>query len=198
MTTLIPAAGLIPSPATDTTTPRVIGLDLAAEVSGVALPSMTTVIKAPKKTGKTRTLADDLNRLSHIEREASGLLDAIDPHLVVIEDYAPGIRSAAAHRLAEISGAVRLACHRRQIPIALVNVMHLKIYATGTGGATKSQMATAALSRAGLEFPTEDECDAFWLRAMGMAALGHPIVDLPKAQRDALTKVAWPQAAASC
>lgn len=36
------------------------------------------------------------------------------------------------------------------------------------------------------------------VRAMGLDALGHPQVELPKAQRDALAKVAWPQAVASC
>lgn len=184
-----------PAPATaGAGTPRVIGFDLAADASGVALPDETHVIHAPKKTGKTRSLSDDLARLDHIATTADAILSAVAPHLVVIEDYAPGIKSAAAHRLAEISGAVRLACWRRQIPIALVNVMHLKIYATGSGKATKSQMATAALKRAGLEFATEDECDAWWLRAMGLDHLGHPLVELPKAQRDALAKVAWPEA----
>ncbi len=75
-----------------------------------------------------------------------------------------------------------------------MNLTHVKQYATGDGGATKSQMATAALSRAGLTFPTEDECDAWWMRAMGWDWLGHPVVDLPKAQRAVLAKVkGWPE-----
>jgi hypothetical protein len=52
------------------------------------------------------------------------------------------------------------------------------------------------LSRAGLVFPTEDECDAWWMRAMGWDWLGHPVVDLPKAQRAVLEKVkGWPEVA---
>lgn len=173
--------------------PRVIGLDLAAEISGVAHPGGTTAIRAPKKAGKTRTLTDDLTRLDHIEEAFLAILCTWMPDLVVIEDYAPGLRSAAAHRLAEISGVIRLACKRMNAPIALVNPMHLKIYATGTGGATKSQMATAAQGRAGLVFPTEDECDGWWLQSMGLDHLGHPVVDLPKLHRAALAKVAWPE-----
>lgn len=176
--------------------PRVVGLDLAAEQSGIAFPDdgTTAVITAAKVKGK-RTLADDLARLDRIAGYITDILAHYDVHLAVIEDYAPGIRSAAAHRLAEISGAVRLACWRAGVPIALVNPMHVKVYATGSSKATKSQMATAALKRAGLEFATEDECDAWWLRAMGLDALGHPVIDLPKTHRDALNKITWPEVA---
>lgn len=180
------------------TPPRVIGLDLAAEVTGVAGPGGTLVIRAPKAAGKKRTLADDLARLDHIASQVAWILFRSTPDLIVIEDYAPGIRSAAAHRLAEVSGVVRLACHRAGAPIALVNPMHLKVYATGSSKATKSEMATSALKRAGLEFPTEDECDAWWLRAMGLDHLGCPPVDLPKAQRAALDKITWPEVVAPC
>jgi Holliday junction resolvasome RuvABC endonuclease subunit len=175
----------------------VIGLDLAAERSGIAYPDGTTAaILAPKiKGARKRTLADDLARLDHIAAYVTDVLAHHETRLAVIEDYAPGIRSAAAHRLAEISGAVRLACWRAGVPVALVNVMHLKIYATGSGGATKSQMATSAQARAGLVFPTEDECDAWWLRAMGLDAVGQPVIDLPKLHRGALAKVTWPEMA---
>lgn len=181
------------APTTGAAGPAVLGLDLAAELTGVAGPGGTMVIRAPKAAGKKRTLADDLARLDHIASQIAWILLRARPDLAVIEDYAPGIRSAAAHRLAEVGGVVRHTCWRAGVPIALVNPMHLKVYATGSSKATKSEMATSALKRAGLEFPTEDECDAFWLRAMGLDQLGHPVVDLPKAQREALAKVVWPQ-----
>lgn len=170
-----------------------IGLDLSAECSGVALPDGTTfAIKAPKAAGKKRTLNDDLLRLDHVATIVEIELKQRRPALAVIEDYAPGIRSAGAHRLAEIGGVVRLACWRTQTRVALVNPTHLKIYATGNSRAEKRDMALAAYKRAGLEFPTDDQCDAWWLRAMGLDHLGHPLFGLPKSQRDALTKVAWP------
>jgi Holliday junction resolvasome RuvABC endonuclease subunit len=173
---------------------KVLGFDLAAERSGVALPDGTTLaITAPKVRGR-RTLADDLDRIDHIESRVQDVLVLHRPRLAVIEDYAAGLHSSAAHRLAEISGVVRLACYRAGIGVALVNPMHLKTYATGSSKATKSQMATAAQGRAGLVFPTEDECDAWWLRAMGLDHLGAPIVDLPKTHRAALDKVTWPEA----
>ncbi|MFB4306924.1 hypothetical protein [Actinomadura sp. GTD37] len=172
--------------------PRVIGLDLAAGRSGVALPDGTTLaICEPKIKGK-RTLLADLDRMDHITSEIERHLREQPVDLAVIEDYTPGIRSAAAHRLAEISGNVRLACHRAGAAVALVNTMHLKIYATGTAKAEKRDMSMAAYKRTGLEFPTDDECDAWWLRAMGLDRLGHPLVAMPKNRRAALDKVAWP------
>ncbi|WP_433426271.1 crossover junction endodeoxyribonuclease RuvC (plasmid) [Microtetraspora malaysiensis] len=177
------------------TLPRIMGLDLAAEQSGVALPDdTTTAITAPKASGKVRTLADDLNRMDHVDKAFRALLAVHRPHLIVIEDYANGIKGNPIHRLAEIGGLIRLACYREGVPIALVNIMHVKMYATGNSGATKSQMATAALSRAGLVFPTEDECDGWWMRAMGCEWAGHPIVTVPKAQREVLQRVkGWPE-----
>lgn len=175
--------------------PRVIGLDLAAEASGFALPDGTTrTILAPKlkPSGRKRTLTDDLARLDHIAGQVATYLALHEVDLAVIEDYAAGIKSSAVHRLAEIGGAVRLACYRAGVPIALVNVQHLKIYATGKGGATKTQMGVAAHSRAGLEFRNEDECDAWWLRALGLDHFGHPVVDMPQLNRAVLAKVHWP------
>lgn len=187
----------VPAPAPGTgrpaAGPRVIGIDLAAQSTGIALPDGTAfTILAPKPAGKKRALADDLARMDHIATEIGAVLSHA-PDLVVIEDYAAGIKSAAAHRLAEVGGVVRLACFRAHAPIALVNVMHLKIYATGKGRVEKGDMRIAALKRAGVEFTNDDECDAWWLRAMGLDHLGHPIVDLPQVQRAALDKVAWPE-----
>lgn len=176
------------------TAPRVIGLDLSAESTGVALPNgRTFTIKGPKPAGKRRTLADDLKRLNHIGAEIEEALAYQPADLAVIEDYAPGIRSAGAHRLAEVGGVVRLACHRNGVRIALVNNTHLKIYATGKGNAEKRDMAVEALKRADMEFPNSDECDAWWLRAMGLDHFGHPLVALPQLHRATLAKVTWPE-----
>lgn len=178
------------------TAPAVLGLDLAAESTGVALPDGSTLtIRPPRARGKKRTLLDDLDRIDHVGTAVAHLLATHHPALVVIEDYAPGIRSAAAHRLAEIGGVVRWACHSpMRIPVALVNVMHLKLYAAGSTKAEKRDMAIAAYKRAGAEFPNSDECDAWWLRAMGLRWLDHPIDgQMPKAHLAALYKTEWPQ-----
>lgn len=172
----------------------VLGLDLSCRSTGVArTDGSTETIAPPEPKGRKRTLGDDLTRLSVIAGRVEQAIDDDVPGLVVIEDYAPGIRSAAAHRLAEVGGVVRLSCYRARVPLALVNVMHLKRYATGATRADKGEMRLAALKRAGVEFPNDDECDAWWLRAMGLDHLGAPIVDLPAANREVLERVLWPE-----
>jgi Holliday junction resolvasome RuvABC endonuclease subunit len=171
-----------------------MGLDLAAAKSGVALPDGTTRLVAQPKikpSGRARTLVDDLQRMAHIADQITAYLAAWSPDLILIEDYTPGIKSAAAHRLAEIAGVVRLACFRSGARVVLVNPQHLKIYATGKGGAEKRHMALEAWKRTGLEFGTDDECDAWWLHAMGRDYLGHPLFDLPGRNREMLTGPAW-------
>lgn len=170
-----------------------MGLDLAAQLSGLALPDGTTTsVTAPPPRGKTRSLVDDLARLDHVTSAVEGFLDDFRPHLVVMEGYAPGIRSSAAHRLAEIAGAVRLACHRAHAPLAIVAPNQVKAYATGRASARKSDMVLALYKRAALELGTEDEVDAWWLRAMGADHLGHPVATLPAAHRAVLDRISWP------
>lgn len=177
-----------------TVRPRVIGLDLAANRSGVALPSGSTItLTAPAPARRERrTYADDMARLDYLAEAVTDLIGAFPPDLVVLEDYAAKLRSAAAHRLAEISGAARLAFHRAGVPVALVGPTQVKQYATGHGMSSKDDMGTALADRAGLTLATHDEVDAWWLRAMGLDHLGHPPTILPPAQRAVLDRVTWP------
>ena len=176
-----------------TTTARVLGLDLAAETSGYAvLPDGPVgTITAPKPRTRRRTLADDLDRLDHVAYAVEALLDDHRPDLVVLEDYAPGLRSSAAHRLAEVSGCVRLVTRRAGVALVLAGVGQIKLYATGKGSATKSAMAVSLFKRAGLEYG-EDEVDAWWAAALGTDHLGVPVVAMPAAHRAVLDRIAWP------
>lgn len=170
--------------------PRVAGLDQAAEKTGLALPDGTTrLITAPKAAGKKRTLADNMRRMDHVDAECMRQLLSSGAEAIGIEDYAFQKRSSGTHRLAEIGGAVRLACWRAGIAIAVINVKHLKIYATGDGDASKQQMADAALEYAGARFPSEDECDAAWARWLTLDLLGHPEIPVPAEHRHVLDHI---------
>ena len=46
--------------------------------------------------------------------------------------------------------------------------------------------------RAGIHTSSSDRADAYWLWAMGMAAYGSPVVELPKTHTAALGAVTWP------
>lgn len=168
---------------------KIAGLDLSITAPGIALPDGTT------RTIKTRPGEGD-RRLQHIVSEISLALgegpDGIGhgADLVVIEDLPTHAKSAGITGM--VHGAVRLVLLDFGTPYALVTPATLKAYATGRGNADKTAMAIAALKRANREFDDDNQCDAFWLRAAGLDSYGQPDFDMPKVQRERLTKVQWP------
>lgn len=165
---------------------RIVGLDLSLTSTGVATPSGTQTVKSRAK---------GMERLYELRRAA---LDyAMDPEragLVVIEGYSMGTQRQAshAHALGELGGVVRLALWERGLPYVDVPPATLKRFATGKGNAPKDQVLVAAVKRSGIEFATNDEADAWWLRALACEAYGEPIVDVPAAQRAVVSAVSWP------
>ena len=159
-----------------------VGLDLSLTSSGIC-----------DGQGSPRTISGDA-------REGDRRLVAIgtavaqttwDARLVVIEDLPRGAMGGASTGM--VQGVVRYILVTTSIPYALVPPATLKTYATGKGTADKTAMALAAYKRAGVEFPNSDECDAWWLRAMGLDFLGEPLFELPPSHRKALAKVSWPE-----
>lgn len=166
--------------------PRVVGLDLSLTATGIALPDGTTATLTTKLRGCER-LIDLRNRC----RKACELAD-----LAVVEGYSFGSRNSHAHALGELGGVVRVALHVASVRFVEVSPSSLKKYATGKGNANKGEMLAAAIRRLDYQGASDNEADALWLRAMGLDALGCPVVDLPAVNRTALAKVAWPEAAA--
>lgn len=167
--------------------PRIIGLDLSIAAPGFAdIDGNTHTLKLAAKLGDTR--------LVEIAREAIKL--AMTGHgwradLAVIEDLPTHAHGAGITGM--VHGAVRAALIDALVPYVTVPPASLKKYATGKGNADKTAMAIAALKRFGREFADDNQCDAFWLRAMGLAAYRHPLAELPAAQVESLGKVAWPR-----
>jgi Holliday junction resolvasome RuvABC endonuclease subunit len=158
----------------------VIGLDLSLTSTGIcnALGTCFTV-KGKADAGDARLVA---------------IGEAIEffpsAQLAVIEDLYPGARGGVT--TAMVQGVARYVLRNMGIPYALVSPTSLKLYATGSGAADKTAMALAAYKRTEVEFANDDECDAWWLRAMGLDAIREPLFELPASHRKALTKVAWP------
>lgn len=162
---------------------NVLGLDLSLTSTGVALPDGTTHTI-------TTDAAEDLEvRLDIIVTGIVDLIRRVD--LAVIEDLPRNARGAGS--TGPVHGAVRYYLYRLGIPIARPTAATIKKFATGVGNCGKDAMAIAAMKRVQLDFSGRpDECDAWWLRAAGLDAYGIPLVEVPKAQRDALAKVDWP------
>ena len=168
-------------------TPRVIGLDLSITATGLCDPDGATVTiggKSGMGDARLTVIAGAVaGRVRHADR--GSLAD-----LVVIEDLP--VHAHGAGITAMVHGAVRLVLLRSGVPYVTVPAATLKKYATGKGNADKTAMAIAALKRADLEFGDDNQCDAWWLRAAGLEALGCPVVAIPKQQTECLSKVAWP------
>lgn len=135
------------------------------------------------------------DRLARIEAAVKVQVLEARPKLAVIEGYSRASKFGR-EEAGEIGGVIRLMLCRAHVPYAIVAPDTLKLYATGSGAASKAAMQTAAFKRAGQEFDPrqrgEDEADAWWLACAGLEHLGTPAVQVPKAQVAALAKADWP------
>lgn len=170
---------------------RVLGLDLSITATGMCVPSgATRTLRTSAKTGDKRL---------HFITEHVGIILEGGCELVVMEEAPPGLKGPAIKAIHMVHGAVRLRLLEFGTPYVVINPTTLKGYATGSTSADKTAMAMAAYKRTGQEFVDDkggDQCDAWWLRAAALDWYGQPEFTLPQAQRDRLTKVAWPQLAA--
>ena len=62
----------------------------------------------------------------------------------------------------------------------------------GGGKASKTAMIVEARETLGYRGLDDNEADALWIRAIGLAMLGEPLADMPATQRTAATKLELP------
>ena len=169
--------------------PAILGLDPSLRATGLALPDGELVTV---KTPSCATPGDKVERVRHIVGHV-GVAAKIGA-LIVIEGPAFGMNNAATHELAGLWWAlvVRLAEQGNQI--AVLSPGQLKKFATGSGRASKPDMAVAMFERAQLKAADDNQVDAFWLRQAGLVRQGHPdALSLPKTQTAVLDNIAWPE-----
>lgn len=148
-----------------------------AASTGPAGEAVTRLIKTRDK--------DKDRRLIQIQAEIREL--AMGAELALIE--APTPRSPSSVVSGMVQGAARLVLLDLGVPYGTLMPASLKKYATGRGTGDKVPMAIAALKRAGLEFPDDNQCDAFWLWVAANDHLGQPVFDLPQINRESLSKI---------
>lgn len=170
---------------------RIAAFDLSLTSTGVArhtppgddLPIVTGALRCRDK-GAERLVA--VRSLVLSELRPLGTYD-----LVVVEGYAFG-RPNQAHFIGELGGVVRVALFEAGQAFMVVPPASVKKYATGKGNATKEVVMGAAVHRAGREFESTDEADAWWLLQMACAHYGLEHVEMPGKNREALEAVEWP------
>lgn len=169
---------------------NIVAADLSISATGIAQSDGSVYT-----TGGKPALGDD--RLLIIEDDVYETLglglevgDSRKADLMVIEGSVA--RSHTAYISGQLHGIMKRLCKRHGMPYVFVPPATLKAYATGKGNADKTQMAVAALKRAGAEFRDDNQCDAAWLRWAALDHYGKPEFDVPQSQRDRLAKVDWP------
>ena len=167
---------------------QAIGVDWSLSATGVC-----------GELGGLRTLTpptkDEVDRLVWFFREAQALVRDLDllGTVLVFESPFMGQRSPGpTMQLGELYGVVKVALRHWQHRIVWVPPSTLKMYATGKGNATKPDMRAELIKRCGLDIKDDNQCDAWWLRAMALDQYGAPPVELPASHRRALHSVKWP------
>lgn len=160
---------------------KVLGLDLSITATGLA-----HTVEGSVCTHTIRTREKDQDRrLIQIQNEIREYAAGAD--LCLIE--APTPRSPSSVTSGMVQGAARIVLLELGIPYGTLMPASLKKYATGKGTGDKIPMAIAALKRAGLEFPNDNECDGFWLWVAANDERGQPVFDLPALNRESLKKI---------
>jgi Holliday junction resolvasome RuvABC endonuclease subunit len=159
--------------------PRVIGLDLSLNSTGVA----------DSYGGAHRLRPGDRDGIARVAWILDELWTIVDrspsPDLAVIEGYAYAA-SARREVLGELGGVIRWNLYTNDIPFVVVAPSTLKKFATGKGTGGKAGVLVAARERLGYAGLSDDEADAIWLRMYGLGLLGACPVTLPALNRSAL------------
>lgn len=147
--------------------PVVIGVDPSQSYTGVALPDGRTTGWVPRP-GAARTRGD---HLALWQLRFATVLRRHQPAAVVYEDVLLSKFARAMIAAAELRSLALVAAEKVGVPIVLVHPSALKRFATGNGKADKEAMVAAAVA-AGAAVLTDNEADAWHLRALGVLALG--------------------------
>jgi len=166
---------------------RVTGLDLSITATGVChtedSPAMYSTPVACLRLIKPKRLKDV--RLGEIKAQVRDYVAGSE--MVLIEMLPPNMKAAGITGM--VQGVVRDMLVEEGIRYGDVGPSSLKKYATGKGGASKTEMSLAAMKRGGVEIAEDNQCDAWWLWVMANHYLDQPLFSLPAPQTEMLNKI---------
>jgi crossover junction endodeoxyribonuclease RuvC len=187
-----------------TTSPVVVGLDTAIgsyDSTGTGIASSNgwcDSVGYPDRLNRKKPFSSlpHPRRLAVLTDLAARIILAVGkPDLVVMELPALSRTGGGSHERAWLWWEVYRRLTNSEIPIGLVDPKQRMQYATGKGAASKSAVVDAVARRwPGWTTDGDDNlADAIVLMAAGRDRLGHPLTDMPKANRAALDKAIWPE-----
>jgi crossover junction endodeoxyribonuclease RuvC len=181
-----------------------VGLDLSLTAAGIATPRGVFTEGEDGHNGATLT-----QRRERISRQTSRVLDRVlgdpftglaidgtpEPGPLVVAIEAPTPSRIVGHQHDRSGLWWRVVTELSSWPevyVVEVGSASRQLYATGKGRASKVAVASEASLRYGVAFSSDDEADAFVLRAMVLDHYGAPLASVPARNRKALDAVAWP------
>lgn len=182
------------TPAVAGARPRVLGLDLSLTGTGIA--SSLGWCRAVGYTAK-----DPITKLPHplrlnaMRAVRNDIVHQIgSPNLAVLELPAPSRSGGGAHERAWLWWEIYEYLLANDIPVGLMSIGQLKLYATGKGNADKKVVVDQVARRwPRWETLGNDNCaDAVALMAAGLDWLGEPLAVVPKRNGEALAGCQWP------
>lgn len=175
----------------------VLGVDPSLSATGYAWAS--------HRTGRLRPTQTGVARLRWIRDTAAALVEHLLPHglaLICLEEPPWGKTGGAAkqgergkHEQAAGWWYLLDGLTLAGVPVALVNLTHVKMIATGKGsgeGTDKPAIVAGVRQRFGYPGTDHNEADALALAALGYERLGIPLAPLPQSHRRAAGLVHWP------
>ncbi len=121
----------------------ILGIDPGTAVTGYGIVRREDRALTLVECGVVRTSAGTPlpDRIREIFEEVSGLIERFRPAVVSVEDVFQGKNVRSALTLGHARGAILLAAALRDIEIAEFTPREIKKAVTGTGSATKEQVA---------------------------------------------------------
>ncbi len=137
--------------------------------------------------GTVRTGGGDLpGRLRCVHEAVARLIDRYAPKAVALESAFFGLNAASALRLGEARGAVMVTAALAGIPVRQFAPARVKRSVTGSGRASKSQVAGMVVRLLGLRSrPAEDAADALAIALCASRGISRAGTGAPRARPDA-------------
>lgn len=168
----------------------IIGIDPSLTSTGTCLMSedgevIISKVIQPKIIG--------LERLAFLRQQIINIIAKYDVYDIrsFVEGYSHG-SSGMRESIAEWGGVLRLTLYENNLQIIDVPPKTLKKFATGNGNADKILMGVQLMKEFGMEYPTSDQTDAYWLAFFGRAYHGL-IPNLTKAREEIIADMKDPK-----
>lgn len=165
--------------------PKIVaGLDLSLTSTGYSVLEGDCILER----GRLGVSYKDFRRVVFIADEIEQLCKKRKPELVCIEGYSFASQNHRLADLGELGGLTKYKLIKLGVPWLIVSPNQLKKFVTGKGSGKKNVVIMHTYKKYGVEFESDDECDAYVLARIAQAC-SEDFEKLDKAQTEVVNKI---------